>query len=162
MPNLRAACLSDAEGICSIYNHYVLNTSISFEETEVLPDEMSRRIVDVTQHLPWLVIENEDGIAGYAYASKWRTRSAYRFSVETSVYLAQSARGHGFGVRLYEALLRELDQLGVHAAIGGIAQPNEASVKLHEKLGFRKVAMFEQVGFKNGQWVDVGYWQKLL
>ncbi len=162
MPNIRPAKTSDAEEICRIYNYYVLNTRISFEEEEVAPAEMSRRIADVTQQLPWLVLEDEGVLAGYAYATKWRVRSAYRFSAETSVYLAQDARGHGHGVRLYEALLEDLDKLGVHAAIGGIAQPNAASVKLHEKLGFRKVAMFEQVGFKNGQWVDVGYWQKLL
>jgi len=162
MSNLRPVHPSDAEQICHIYNHYVLHTSISFEEAEVAPAEMSRRIAEVTQHLPWLVMEHEGVIAGYAYATKWRVRSAYRFSVETSVYLAQDARGRGFGVSLYEALLSELGKLGVHAVIGGIAQPNQASVKLHEKLGFRKVAMFERVGFKNGQWVDVGYWQKLL
>ncbi|WP_394777488.1 arsinothricin resistance N-acetyltransferase ArsN1 family B [Undibacterium sp.] len=162
MPKLRSADIDDAGEICRIYNHYVMNTSISFEETEVEPTEMARRITDVTQHLPWLVAENDGMIVGYAYATKWRVRSAYRFSVETSVYLAQEARGQGIGVLLYEGLLEELRSLGVHAVIGGIAQPNEASVRLHEKMGFRKVAMFEQVGFKNGNWVDVGYWQKLL
>lgn len=162
MPKLRSADIDDAGEICRIYNHYVMTTSISFEEMEVEPADMARRIGDVTQHLPWLVAENEGVIVGYAYATKWRVRSAYRFSVETSVYLAQEARGQGIGVLLYEALLEELRRLGVHAVIGGIAQPNEASVRLHEKMGFRKVAMFEQVGFKNGRWVDVGYWQKLL
>ncbi|MES2071786.1 MAG: arsinothricin resistance N-acetyltransferase ArsN1 family B [Pseudomonadota bacterium] len=162
MSNLRTVRPSDAEEICRIYNYYVLNSSISFEEAEVAPLEMSRRIADVTQELPWLVLESEGAIVGYAYATKWRTRSAYRFSVETSVYLAQDARGRGFGVSLYEALLDELGKLGVHAVIGGIAQPNLASVGLHEKLGFHRVALFEQVGYKNGQWVDVGYWQKLL
>ncbi|GGD01175.1 arsinothricin resistance N-acetyltransferase ArsN1 family B [Undibacterium terreum] len=162
MSNIRAATPSDAEEICRIYNYYVMNTSISFEEVEVTAVEMSRRIADVTQQLPWLVVEQDGLIAGYAYATKWRVRSAYRFSVETSVYLSQDARGQGFGASLYEALLGELGKLGVHAAIGGIAQPNEASVRLHEKMGFHKVAMFEQVGFKNDKWVDVGYWQKLL
>ncbi|MFZ6648207.1 arsinothricin resistance N-acetyltransferase ArsN1 family B [Undibacterium sp. TJN25] len=162
MPIIRPAEVDDAGEICRIYNHYIIHTSISFEEVEVESAEMARRIAEVTAHLPWLVAENEGVVVGYAYATKWRVRSAYRFSVETSVYLAQDARGLGLGALLYEGLLEELRELGVHAVIGGIAQPNEASVRLHEKMGFHQVAMFEQVGFKNDRWVDVGYWQKLL
>lgn len=162
MPKIRPVHFEDAEAICAIYNHYVRNTTISFEEEEVVPSEMSRRIVDVTETLPWLVIENEGVVDGYAYATKWRARSAYRFSVEISVYLSPDAIGKGYGVSLYTNLMEQLATLGVHAVIAGIALPNEKSIKLHEKMGLKKVAHFEQVGFKNQQWVDVGYWQKML
>ncbi|MES2047360.1 MAG: arsinothricin resistance N-acetyltransferase ArsN1 family B [Pseudomonadota bacterium] len=162
MSKIRPVNSEDAEAICAIYNHYVQNTSISFEEEDVAPSEMSRRIVDVTETLPWLVIENEGIVDGYAYATKWRARSAYRFSVEISVYLSSNSIGKGYGASLYSHLLDQLATLGVHAVIAGIALPNEKSIKLHERMGLKKVAHFEQVGFKNQQWVDVGYWQKTL
>lgn len=162
MTNLRPVKQEDAEAMCAIYNHYVRDTTISFEEIEVTPSEMSKRILDISDSLPWLVIENEGMVDGYAYATKWRVRSAYRFSVEISVYLSPTSIGKGYGSRLLEKLLDELVKLGIHVVIGGIALPNETSIKLHEKMGFTKVAHFERVGFKNQQWIDVGYWQKLL
>jgi L-amino acid N-acyltransferase YncA len=162
MSKIRPVNSQDAEAICAIYNHYVQNTTISFEEEDVVPSEMSRRIVDVTETLPWLVIENDGVVDGYAYATKWRARSAYRFAVEISVYLSKNSIGRGYGAGLYGILIEQLSALGVHAVIAGIALPNEQSIKLHEKIGLKKVAHFEQVGFKNQQWVDVGYWQKML
>jgi L-amino acid N-acyltransferase YncA len=101
-------------------------------------------------------------VVGYTYASKWKVRSAYRYSVETTIYLEQGREGQGLGTRLYSELLRILREQGIHAAMGGAALPNEASVALHEKLGFERVATFRQVGFKFQQWVDVAYWQILL
>ena len=98
---------------------------------------------------------------GYAYAAPWRARAAYRHSVETSIYLAPGAGGRGLGARLYRALFAALPS-HVHAAIGGVSLPNPASVALHERLGFRKVAHFREVGRKFGRWIDVGYWQRLL
>ena len=162
MTNLRPVKHEDAEAMCAIYNHYVRDTTISFEEIEVTPSEMSKRILDISDSLPWLVIENEGMVDGYAYATKWRVRSAYRFSVEISVYLSPTSIGKGYGSRLLEKLLDELVKLGIHVVIGGIALPNVTSIKLHEKMGFTKVAHFGRVGFKNQQWIDVGYWQKLL
>ena len=162
MSKIRPVNSDDAEAICAIYNHYVQNSTISFEEDGVSPTEMSRRIVDVTESLPWLVIENEGVVDGYAYATKWRARSAYRFSVEITVYLSPSAIGKGYGASLYANLMEQLATLGVHAVIAGIALPNEKSIKLHEKIGLKKIAHFEQVGFKNQQWIDVGYWQKMM
>ena len=104
-----------------------------------------------------------DGVAvGYAYATKWRVRNAYRFSVEKSVYLAPEKAGKGIGTALYEALLTRLRDGGYHLAIGGIALPNRASVALHEKLGFEQVAQFREVGLKFNQWTDLGYWQLVL
>ncbi|MEN3274781.1 MAG: hypothetical protein V7631_571 [Massilia sp.] len=160
---IRPAIAEDAEAICTIYNRYVTGTTISFEEEPVLPAEMGQRIADVqSAGLPWLVMLENDKPIGYAYATKWRVRPAYRTSVETSVYLDLNHRGSGAGTLLYVALLDELRRCGLHLAIAGIAQPNEASVRLHEKLGFIKVAHFSEVGRKFGQWIDVGYWQLKL
>jgi L-amino acid N-acyltransferase YncA len=153
---------ADAAQICGIYNHYVRETVVTFEESPVLEAEMARRIGDVTAQLPWLVTERDGVIQGYAYATPWKTRAAYRHSVESSVYLARHAVGKGLGVQLYAALIAELRQRGLHCVIGGAALPNPASVALHEKLGFHKVAQFPEVGFKFGQWVDVAYWELVL
>lgn len=160
---IRVAKASDADRIAEIYNHYVANTVVTFEEEPVGADEMRRRMDEVSAaSLPWLVAESESRIAGYAYATRWKTRSAYRFSVETTVYLAEGLGKRGLGSRLYEELFRLLKEKGIHAAIGGIALPNDASVALHEKFGMRKVAHFEEVGLKFGKWVDVGYWERIL
>lgn len=158
--SIRAATSADADAICAIYNHYIAHTTISFEEEPVAPADMAERITDVTAaNLPWLVLIDGDTLVGYAYATKWRVRQAYRFSVETSVYLDRHHIGKGAGKMLYKALLAELRQRGLHLAIAGIAQPNEASVRLHERLGFKKVAHFSEVGRKFGNWIDVAYWQ---
>jgi phosphinothricin acetyltransferase len=160
---IRPAQEADAPAIAALYNPYITDTSVSFEEQPVTAAVMQGRLADVAAAgLPWLVAEVDGEVAGYAYASLWKPRAAYRFSVETSVYLRRDAGGRGLGTQLYTALFELLAARGVHAVIGGIALPNEASVALHEKFGLRKVAHFEQVGFKFGRWVDVGYWQKLL
>jgi L-amino acid N-acyltransferase YncA len=161
--SIRIATASDADRIAEIYNHYVAKTVVTFEEDSVTGGEMRRRMDEVfASMLPWLVAESGAGVVGYAYATKWKARSAYRFSAETTVYLAAGLARRGLGSRLYEELFRVLKEKGVHAAIGGIALPNEASVALHEKFGMRKVAHFEEVGFKFGKWVDVGYWERIL
>jgi L-amino acid N-acyltransferase YncA len=159
---IRPVTPDDAAAIVDIYNHYIATTVISFEENAVTPDEMAGRIRDVTAHLPWLVYEQDGRVTGYAYATKWRVRSAYRFSAETSVYVQAGQGGKGIGSALYKALLEDLRRREIHMAIGGIAQPNPASVALHESLGFEKVAHFRQVGRKFDQWVDVGYWELRL
>jgi len=112
--------------------------------------------------LPWLVAVEEGAVVGYAYATKWKERSAYRFSVEVSVYLSNQSHGRGLGAKLYETLFSTLKEGGIHAVMGGITLPNLASVALHEKMGMKKVAHFEKVGFKFDQWHDVGYWQLSL
>lgn len=160
---IRPVCTADADRICAIYNHYVATTTISFEEDPVSGADMQQRIVDIASaNLPWLVIVEGEVLIGYAYATKWRVRAAYRYSVESSIYLDPGHAGQGAGRALYETLLAELRRRDLHLVIGGIAQPNEASVRLHERLGFRKVAHFSEVGLKFGQWVDVGYWQLAL
>lgn len=162
MTHIRKATVEDAEALCLIYNHYVLNTVITFEEEPVAANEMAHRIEEVTSSLPWLVCVRDSEIVGYAYAANWRARSAYRHSVESSVYLRHGIARQRLGTLLYEALLAELARLPVHAVMGGIVLPNESSVALHEKFGFEKTAHFKQVGFKFGQWLDVGYWQLIL
>lgn len=161
--SIRSARESDAAAIVSIYNPYVLDTCITFETETVRASEMSKRISDTLDaSLPWLVAEQANRVVGYAYAAKWRSRDAYRYSVESTVYLDSTHLGQGIGVRLCTALIEATRACGMHAVIGGIALPNTASVGLHERLGFKKVAHFEQVGFKMDRWVDVGYWQLLL
>jgi L-amino acid N-acyltransferase YncA len=125
-------------------------------------DEMAARIEETLTQFPWLVYEVEGRIIGYAYASKWRLRRAYQYSVEGSVYLVQDYAGRGVGTLLYQALINELTKQNVHAVLGGIALPNPGSVALHEKLGFVKVAHLPQIGRKFDQWLDVGYWQLIL
>lgn len=156
---IRSSVEADIARICDIYNHYIRETVVTFEETPLLVEEMARRIDDVRKRFPWLVIEADGVVAGYAYASLWKTRSAYRFAVESTIYLAPEAVGRGLGTTLYRALLDLLPQCDVHRAVGCIALPNEGSVALHEKLGFRKIGVFDQVGWKFGRWVDVGYWE---
>lgn len=157
---IRPATVRDAESVAGIYNHYIANTIITFEERSVAPEDMAERIGAVdSAALPWLAAERDGRLLGYAYAAPWKTRSAYRFCVETTVYLDPETLGQGIGSRLYEALLADLGERGVRVAIGGIALPNPASVALHEKLGMKKVAHFERVGFKFDRWIDVGYWQ---
>ncbi len=157
---IRGAEATDADAIASIYNYYIAHTIITFEEERVSPDNMLDRIKKVERaDLPWLVAENEGKVIGYAYGSQWSERSAYRYTAEVSVYIAHDSLGGGWGTRLYEALFDELRRLSIRVVIGGVALPNAASEALHEKFGMRKVAHFERVGFKHGQWIDVGYWQ---
>jgi len=156
---IRPALPTDAPSIAAIYNPYIRDTTITFEEDPVSDDVMAERIVSVTHRYPWLVWEEDGVVLGYAYAAPWKARSAYRYACETSIYLDPQARGRGFGRALYATLLSELAARGMEVAIGGIALPNPPSVALHERLGFRKVAHFDRVGVKFGRHIDVGYWQ---
>lgn len=156
---IRMATRSDAKAICAIYNHYVTDTIVTFEESPVDVDEMSRRIDATTAAWPWLVAEARGQVLGYAYANQWKPRSGYRHTVESTIYLDPSHLGRGGGSALYASLLEMLRERGVHCAIAGIALPNAASIALHEKFGFRKVAHFRENGIKFGRWIDVGYWQ---
>jgi L-amino acid N-acyltransferase YncA len=159
---IRACRPADASQICAIYNPYIRETVITFEEEPVAEPEMTNRIAAVTAVLPWLVWEQEGSVEGYAYATPWKSRSAYRFAAESTVYVSPSSLRRGIGTHLYEALIVELRARGMHCAIGGIALPNPASVALHERLGFTKVAQFLEVGWKFGRRVDVGYWELVL
>ncbi|MEM7233827.1 MAG: arsinothricin resistance N-acetyltransferase ArsN1 family B [Planctomycetota bacterium] len=149
----------DATAIAAIYRPIVLETATSFEVDPPSSEEMSNRVRSTLETYPWIVAEQAGEVVAYAYGSRLRARSAYRFSVEVSVYLAERARGRGLGRRIYDALLRVLEDLGYANAYAGIALPNEASVRLHESMGFRSIGVFERVGFKRGAWHDVSWWQ---
>jgi L-amino acid N-acyltransferase YncA len=160
---VRPATAADAAAMAAIYNHYIVATVVTFEEEPIAADEIERRMVAVAAaELPWLVAVDGGVVIGYAYASSWRGRRGYRFSCEVTVYLGPDHGGRGAGSALYRALLQLLRGQGVHLVIGGIALPNDASVRLHEKLGFRKVAHFGEVGCKFGRWIDVGFWELRL
>ena len=156
---IRKVALKDAAQVTEIYNFYVLNSHHSFEQDAVTVDQMMDRIDAITESCPFLVYEEFDEIAGFAYATHYKPRSVCRHAVEVSVYIKTTARKKGIGSRLYEKLFEEIDKMDVHAIIAGISLPNDASIKLHEKFGFEKVAHFREVGFKMGRWVDVGYWE---
>lgn len=160
---IRGASDADADAIAAIYNYYVTDTIVTFEEEPLSRVEIARRIDAVTKAgLPWLVAEEDGEILGYAYATPWKDRIGYRFSVETTVYLAKDCVGRGIGTQLYTELFRLLEKSGIHSAIGGVALPNDASVALHEKFGMKKVAEFESVGVKFNRWINVGYWQRIF
>lgn len=159
---LRDCTTFDAAPVCAIYNHYVEQTAVTFEEAPISAAEMARRITEVSSRFPWVVWERNHTVVGYAYATSWKPRSAYRHSVETTIYLSPDAKGQGIGTLLYRALVARLRSLDVHCAVGGIALPNPASVALHEKLGFVNIGQFREIGRKFGRWIDVGYWELRL
>ena len=159
---IRAVKLEDAREIADIYNYYILNSCVTFEELALSAEEMRGRIEVAHLKFPWLVFEKDNKIIGYAYASAWKPRSAYKHTVESTVYLKKEAINNGVGSLLYAALISQLTDLGFHALIGGISLPNEASVALHEKFGFEKIAQFKEVGYKFQKWIDVGYWELLI
>jgi phosphinothricin acetyltransferase len=160
---IRTATPADAEAITGIYAPIVANTTISFELTPPSVDEMRARIEKTLQDLPWLVCEDVQGaVNGYVYASKHRERPAYQWSVDVTAYVREDMRGRGIGRRLYKALFAELVTLGYFQAFAGIALPNDASVSLHESVGFEPIGVYRKVGFKLGAWRDVGWWQKEL
>jgi L-amino acid N-acyltransferase YncA len=158
-PRLRLAEPSDAPQIAAIYAPFCLETAVSFEMTAPGEATMRERISTLVQRYPWLVAVSVTGdVLGYAYAGKHRERAAYRWSVDFTAYLAPEAKRRGIGTELYRALVRICQSLGYYRALAGITLPNEASVRLHEKIGFRPIGVYRRVGFKLGRWHDVGWW----
>jgi L-amino acid N-acyltransferase YncA len=158
-PRIRLADASDAEAMAAIYRPVVESTSISFETIAPDRDEMARRLADTLVSHPWLVCDVEGRVAGYAYATKHRVRAAYQWSVDTSVYVDAAWRRSGVGRGLYRSLFAILAAQRFFNAFAGIALPNEASVALHEAVGFEPLGVYRRVGFKLGAWHDVGWWQ---
>jgi L-amino acid N-acyltransferase YncA len=156
---IRLAHNSDADAVASIYRPIVEQTSISFET--VPPDrlEMARRIAETLRHYPWLVCERDGRVIGYAYAARHRVRAAYQWSVDTSVYTDRQYRRSGVGRGLYLSLFGILAAQGYFNAYAGIALPNDSSVALHESMGFEPLGVYRRVGYKLGEWRDVGWWQ---
>lgn len=157
---IRLARASDAAAIAAVYRPYVQSSHFTFEEVAPNAAEIAARIGNPIH--PWLVADEGGRVLGYASTSPMRNRAAYRWSVETGIYLSADAQGRGIGRELLCAHLALLERQGFVTAIAGIALPNEASVRLHEKLGFTLCGMERGVGFKLGKWVDVGRWQRGL
>lgn len=162
MSAVRIATEADAEAIAAIYAPYVRDTAISFDEDPPGPDEMRRRLGSALDIYPFLVFDDGGGVSGYAYASAHRAKPAYRWSVETTVYAARHLHRHGIGRALYTRLIDLLIRQGFHSAFAGIVPPNEGSVGLHEAMGFVYLGTFPEIGFKHGQFHDLGWWRRTL
>jgi phosphinothricin acetyltransferase len=160
---IRDAAPADGAAVAAIYNHYIERTVITFEVDALGDDDMRARIAKVqSAGYPWLVWAEAGEVRGYAYASQFRDRAAYEHSAEATVYLAPGATRRGIGSALYGELVSRLRASGTHLVVGGIALPNEASVALHESLGFTRVGTFSEIGRKFDRWIDVGFWQLRL
>jgi phosphinothricin acetyltransferase len=160
---VRAAREEDAAAIAEIYRPFVAESYVSFETEPPDAAEIARRMIGAGDLYPWLVAEDDGGrLVGYAYASPFRPRAAYRFTVESTVYVREAAHGRGVGAALYAPLLETLERQGFTQAIGAISLPNDASVRLHERMGFRHAGTYGEVGYKLGRWHDVGLWQRAL
>ena len=157
---IRELELQDVPAITRIYNHYVRHTINTFEETVVREEEMAHRVSVVMRHCPWLVVEDDYGVQGFAYANFWKARPAYRHTLETTIYLDHGMLGRGLGRQLYANLLARLrEKGGCHRLVACVSLPNAASVALHEHLGYRQIGHFTEVGRKFERWIDIGYWQ---
>ena len=156
---IRVATPQDAEGLLAIYAPIVRDTVISFELVPPTVAEMQQRVASTLEALPWLVCEREGEILGYVYASRYRPRAAYQWAVEVSVYIQAACRRTGMGRALYTSLFAALELQGIRRFFAGITLPNDASVGLHESLGFEPLGVYRSVGYKFGDWHDVGWWQ---
>ena len=159
---LRLATADDAAAIASIYAPYVTASAVSFETEPPDEAEMRARIAAGGALYAWLAACEADRVLGYAYATAFRARPAYRFTVETTVYLDPTAQGRGIGRSLYTALIPLLEAQGFTQAIAAITLPNAPSVRLHESLGFAQAGIYREVGYKLGEWRSVGLWQRAL
>jgi phosphinothricin acetyltransferase len=161
---VRPAEPSDASAIAGIYRPYVESGTVSFETKAPDTGQMRSRMLASDGFLPWLVVvEGEAGaegtVIGYAYATPFRDRPAYRYTVETSVYLAQGTQGKGNGRQLYHALIDTVRTQGFAHAISVLTLPNDWAIRLHESVGFKRTGVLREAGYKDGRWIDVGFWQ---
>jgi L-amino acid N-acyltransferase YncA len=159
---IRAATADDAQQCAEIYAPHVIGSWASFETEAPTAIEMEMRIAEYGASHGWLVACSGTNVAGYAYASPHRTRAAYSTSADVAVYVAQQYFRQGIAAALYAALFPALAAKGVHAVFAGIALPNDASIALHQSCGFSPVGIYREVGWKMGEWRDVGWWQRLL
>lgn len=159
---IRATGEGDFDAIAAITNHSILHTAVHFGYDAVTGDELRKTWREGLAVYPWFSAVVGDRVVGYAKAGVWRTRPAYRWTCEVGLYLSHEVRGRGLGTRLYGALIEELKVRGFHSAVGAITIPNEASIRLHEKLGFVQVGVFRDSGYKFGTWHDTGFWQLML
>jgi phosphinothricin acetyltransferase len=159
---IRLATPDDAAGVLAIYAPVVTETATSFEEVPPTLEEMRDRIATTLETYPWLICERDGAVAGYAYATRFRVRSGYRWSVETSVYIHPDHQRAGIGRALYRSLFAVLALQGFVNAYAGIAVPNYGSTGLHEAVGFEPIGVYWNVGYKLGKWRNVGWWVREL
>jgi len=156
---IRKVRIEDAQQLVDIYNYYVINSVVTFDDIPFKATFFESKINSISSQYPFYVFEENNEILGYAYANKWRLKPAYKHTVESTIYLKKSATGKQIGTKLYSYLLSKLKEQNYHVVIGGLSLPNDASIKLHEKFGFKKAAHFKEVGLKFGKWIDVAFWQ---
>jgi L-amino acid N-acyltransferase YncA len=159
MATIRLATTADAGAIAAVYGPYCDETVISFEEAAPGAEEMARRIATIGATRPWIVLEDDGRVIGFAYASAHHERAAYRWSVSTAIYISRDHHRRGAGRALYTTLLALLRALGYRQATAGITHPNPASVGLHSAFGFAPVGVYRHIGYKMGGWHDVGWYQ---
>lgn len=152
---IRSACSTDAGAIAAIYNEYILHSVITFDTEPVTEADMRSLILNIAKNHPCLVYEEDGVVKGYCYAHTWKTKAAYRATWETTLYLSKDVQGRGIGTCLMTRLIAESRRFGCRALIACITEGNEASERLHLKLGFQKVSHFRKVGMKSGRLLDV-------
>jgi L-amino acid N-acyltransferase YncA len=161
-PSIRLAAEQDAPAIAAIYAPFCEMNVVSFEYAAPTAEEIASRIRTVTLQLPWLVLDDDRTVVGYAYAGRHRERAAYGWAVDTAVYIADGYRGRGAGRALYASLFDLLRLQGYFKACAGITLPNPASVALHEGVGFKLVGVYQGIGYKKGAWRDVAWYQAVI
>ncbi|WP_100612015.1 GNAT family N-acetyltransferase [Confluentibacter lentus] len=159
---IRNVHIKDAKQIVDIYNYYVLNSIVTLDLVPFSVQDFEEKIKTISSQFPFIVYEENNVLLGYAYANTFRTKPAYNRTVELTIYLKYDALGKQIGKKMYSELLDQLKKQNYHVVIGGLTLPNDASIKLHEKFGFDKVAHFKEVGYKFNKWHDVGFWQLIL
>ncbi|WP_339916396.1 N-acetyltransferase family protein [Yeosuana marina] len=159
---IRPVKLSDSENLLHIYNYYVEHTVATFDLEPLSLDTFTDKIKTIILNYPFVVYEENNEILGYAYGSKFRPKPAYNKTVESTVYVKHGVHGKQIGTQLYADLLSLLKRDNFHIVLGVLTLPNEASIKLHEKFGFKQVAHLKEAGLKFDKWHDVGFWQLTL
>ena len=159
---IRKVSIEDAPQITAIYNYYVDHSIVTFDINHSSIERFKDKITTTIKRFPWIVYEIDGEILGYAHGSEWKAKDGYKYTTETTIYLKENAIQKRLGTILYTELIQQLKALNFHALIGCITLPNDASIALHEKLGFEKTAHFNEVGYKFEKWIDVGYWELIL
>ncbi len=162
MLKVRDASADDAEACAAIYAPYVTDTAISFETEPPKPAEMAERIAAAVRTHAWIVLEDAGRVVGYAYGGPYKSREAYRWSCEVSVYVERGRRRTGSGRVLYDALLARLAERGFRTAVAGMTLPNDASEGLHRAMGFEPIGVYRRIGWKHGAWHDVAWTQRTI
>ena len=162
MANIRLATTGDADAVAAIYAPYCEGSAVSFEQVAPTAEEMAQRMANVLTRRPWIVLEDAEAVVGYAYAAPHNDRWAYRWSVNTAIYIRRTHQRRGAGRALYTTLFDLLRHLGYYTAVAGITMPNPASAGLHEAMGFALVGVYRDIGYKLGAWRDVAWYQAAI